>query len=158
MYFNIYPHSTSPKSTTHSHSIYVLFVFLNSSPICTVQIFLLIAISLELGCQPEARSLKKTTLGSYQLLTAPPLRVECCAHLPSSCWILFFLELKQILCVLTQSVWVQMCNFPILSKTLLVIIATMFLQLFCSIFPLEERSLIELSHSELSVPQCFFLF
>lgn len=48
---------------------------------------------------------------------------------------LFCLDLKHILCVLSQSLCVHMCNFPILSKTLLVIICHHVLTIILLHFP-----------------------
>lgn len=105
MYFNnSHPHSTSPRSL----SIVSSFCFLNSSPICTVQICLSSSIPLEIDWQSEVRSFKKTTRGSYQLLTTPPLRVECCAHLPSSCWVCSALNINRS-CVCYHNLFEYTC-------------------------------------------------
>lgn len=56
------------------------------------------------------KKLDSPSPGSYPFPLAPQLRVGLHASFPSPCWDFIWLELVQVLCVLSQLLWVHMCN------------------------------------------------
>lgn len=72
---------------------------------------------------PGVTSLEKTdslSPSSYQMPVAPQLVLGVCGHLPLQCWASVWREFVQVLCVLTQPLWLLICNYPVchVGKTL----------------------------------------
>lgn len=65
---------------------------------------------------PGVTSLKKTdslSPSSYQMPVAPQLVVGVCGHLPLPCWDSLCLEFVQVLYLLSQPLWLLICNYPV---------------------------------------------
>lgn len=67
---------------------------------------------------PLLRKTDSDSPSSYQLPMPPQLGVGHCVHLPSPWRNLVWLEYEQVLCTLSQSLWLYIHNFHSIQKTL----------------------------------------